>query len=503
MKEKTQDSAPLPGSLLAGQMLRREAEKCVLEEAPLEKIDTMSKAEIKQLFHELRVHQIELEMQNEELRIAQQALDVSNARYLDLYDFAPIGYITLNEQGIILEANLSAATLLGKARSELLMRSLSGFILKEDQDIYYLHRKLLFESGEPQECELRMVNKAGQFFWAHLTSIDAQYNGESVFRIVISNVTERKRSEAENKKLQAQLTQADKMESVGRLAGGVAHDFNNMLTVILGYTEAAMEEIDPSEPLYSNLQEIRNSAQHSADLTKQLLTFARKQIIEPKILDLNKITRRMLIMLQRLIGEDIEIVWKSSENLWPIEIDPSQIDQILANLCVNARDAISNVGKIIIETDMKTFAPAYCAEHKDVIPGDFVLLMVSDNGCGMDRETLNNLFEPFFTTKEMGKGTGLGLATIYGIVKENKGFINVYSEPGQGTTFKIYLPRCMSAEETSENNLLREPVPGGDETILLVEDEPAILKLTQMILEGLGYSVIIATLPGGSHPARP
>ncbi|MBU1341281.1 MAG: PAS domain S-box protein [Proteobacteria bacterium] len=478
--------------------LRQKAEAVFFKQAARSSEDlvSLSSEETRRMFHELRVHQIELEMQNEELRLAQEALNVSHARYLDLYNFAPVGYITLSEQGLILKANLTAATLLGMDRSELVNQPLTGFILKEDQDIYYLHRKSLFESREPQECELRMVNKDGQLFWVHLTAVASQDDTGPICRIIMSNITERKRSEEENKTLQAQLTQARKMESVGRLAGGVAHDFNNMLTVILGHTQIAMDDIDPSEPLYHDLQEVLTCAQRSADLTKQLLTFARKQVIEPKILNLNQTIKQMIIMLQRLIGEDIKLIWKASENLWAIKMDPSQIDQILANLCLNARDAISNGGKIIIETGLKTFDPAYCAGHPGFVPGDFVLLAVSDDGCGMDKEICNNVFEPFFTTKETGKGTGIGLATVYGIVKQNNGFINVYSEPGQGTTFKIYLPRCTSVDEALKIDLSEEPVPRGNETILLVEDEPAILELTQKILQRLGYSVITAATPG-------
>jgi len=259
----------------------------------------------------------------------------------------------------------------------------------------------------------------------------------------IWDVTERKLAETEKEKLQAQLTQAQKMESVGRLAGGVAHDFNNMLGVILGHVEFALEEAEKNQSLYSDLKEIQNAARRSADLTKQLLTFARKEIISPKQLDLNDTVESMLNMLRRLIGEDIDLVWQPASHLWPVKMDPSQIDQILVNLCVNAKDAISGVGKLTIETGKKTFDEEYCNDHPGFIPGDFVLLAVSDNGCGMDKDTLENLFEPFFTTKEVGKGTGLGLATIYGIVKQNNGFINVYCEPGQGSTFKIYLPRLV------------------------------------------------------------
>jgi PAS domain S-box-containing protein len=297
------------------------------------------------------------------------------------------------------------------------------------------------------------------------------------------------------KKLESQLNQAQKMESVGRLAGGVAHDFNNMLGVILGHTELAMLHADENHDLHADLNEIQNAAKRSADLVKKLLAFARKEIISPKQLDLNDTVESMLNMLRRLIGEDIDLVWKPAAHLWPVKMDPSQIDQIFANLCVNARDAISGVGKLTIETGIKTFDEEYCKEHAEFIPGDFVLLAVSDNGCGMDKETLDNLFEPFFTTKEVGKGTGLGLATIYGIVKQNKGFINVYSEPGQGSSFKIYLPRLIAQEDTDKAVPVIKATAGGTETILLVEDEPSILRMTRMMLERKGYTVLSAATP--------
>jgi PAS domain S-box-containing protein len=306
----------------------------------------------------------------------------------------------------------------------------------------------------------------------------------------------RKQAEEEQIKLQSQLVQAQKMESVGRLAGGVAHDFNNMLAVILGYTEIAMDQVNTAQSLFAALREIRKAAERSADLTRQLLTFARKQTIAPRVLDLNETVDRMLKMLRRLIGEDIDLVWKPGRNLWLVRVDPSQIDQLLANLCVNARDAIADVGKITIETDVGAFDEAYCADHAGFVPGEYVLLAVSDNGCGMDQETLGHLFEPFFTTKEVGKGTGLGLASIYGMVKQNNGFINVYSEPGQGTTFKVYLPRHAAKSGHLPEKGLDLPVERGHETILLVEDEPAILKMATMMLERLGYAVVGARTPG-------
>jgi signal transduction histidine kinase/ActR/RegA family two-component response regulator len=309
------------------------------------------------------------------------------------------------------------------------------------------------------------------------------------------DITERKNAQTDREKLQAQLNQAQKMESVGRLAGGVAHDFNNMLGVILGHTELALLKTGENNDLVSDLNEIQKAATRSADITKQLLAFARKQAISPRQLDLNDTVESMLNMLRRLIGEDIDLVWKPAAHLWPVKVDPSQIDQILANLCVNARDAIAGVGKLIIETGRKTFDETYCCEHAGFIPGDFVLLAVSDSGCGMDRDTLDNLFEPFFTTKDVGSGTGLGLATVYGIVKQNNGFINVYSEPDQGAIFKIYLPRYLSTDDPPVDIPSKKPLPAGNETILLVEDEPAILRMTRVMLERKGYSVLSAATP--------
>ncbi len=312
---------------------------------------------------------------------------------------------------------------------------------------------------------------------------------------VIKDITELKQAEKNNIHLQEQLLQAQKIESIGRLAGGVAHDFNNMLGVILGHTELAQIQLDKTQPLFSNLEEIRKAAQRSIDLTRQLLAFARKQTIAPEIRDLNETVDGMLTMLRRLIGEDIKLEWLPCKDPGLLNIDPSQLDQILANLCVNARDAIINTGTITIETDTVAFDEDYCKIHNDFIPGEYVLLAVTDDGCGIDSDAMAHLFEPFFTSKKMGKGTGLGLAMIYGIVKQNKGFVNVYSEPDLGTTFKIYLPRhahnvVTPAKMESTNVELR-----GNESILLVEDEPMILEMTTTMLELQGYTVLPAKTP--------
>ncbi|MDD5704416.1 MAG: PAS domain S-box protein [Kiritimatiellae bacterium] len=309
------------------------------------------------------------------------------------------------------------------------------------------------------------------------------------------DITERKKAEAEQQKLQAQFAQAQKMESVGRLAGGVAHDFSNMLTVILGQTELALSRLDPQQPLFADLQSIRRVAERSTGLTRQLLAFARKQTVAPKVLELNEVVEGMFKMLQQLIGEGIDLNWLPAEGLWPVKIDPSQVDQILANLCINARDAIGDNGKVTIETRNVTLDESHCSINAGIIPGDYVELVVSDDGCGMDAETMSHIFEPFFTTKEEGKGTGLGLATIFGIVSQNHGAIHVYSEPGRGTTFRIYLPRyaanaaVVQKAETAGNGKV---VHG---TILVVEDEPAILSVVKIMLERQNFTVLTASSP--------
>ncbi|MGD9159647.1 MAG: response regulator [Desulfobacteraceae bacterium] len=302
-------------------------------------------------------------------------------------------------------------------------------------------------------------------------------------------------AEEHREDIEKQLRQAQKMEAVGRLAGGVAHDYNNMISIIMGYTELALEGLEKDNPLYADLQQVLEAATRSKELTRQLLAFARQQSIDPKTLDLNDTVESMLRMLHPLIGEDIDLIWHPGEDICPIYIDPSQIDQILANLCVNSRDAINGVGKIIIETALTELDDEYCAMHGDFTPGHYVRLSVTDDGKGMDSVTLNNIFEPFFSTKSIGKGTGLGLATVYGIVKQNNGFINVYSEPGHGATFKIYFPMVTDRSvETLPQNLKATP-SYENETILLVEDDASILMVTKRMLKKLGYRVLTANSP--------
>jgi nitrogen-specific signal transduction histidine kinase/CheY-like chemotaxis protein len=311
----------------------------------------------------------------------------------------------------------------------------------------------------------------------------------------IRDISARKQAEAERRSMQAQLQQAQRIESVGRLAGGVAHDFNNMLGVILGNVELAIAQLDATHPLREDLNQIRDAALRSVELTRQLLAFARKQTVAPKVLDLNATVAGMMKMLQRLIGEDIALTWHPAPSLRPVKMDPSQIDQILANLCVNARDAITGVGTLTIETGHRTVSRAEHEARAELAPGEYVTLSVRDDGTGMDQETLAHLFEPFFTTKALGKGTGLGLATVWGIVRQNEGFIDVTSAPGRGTTFRISLPCYAGDDARDDAEAARSGAPRGHETILLTEDEPGILALVGRMLEEQGYQVLRASTP--------
>ncbi|OGK06959.1 MAG: hypothetical protein A2W80_19310 [Candidatus Riflebacteria bacterium GWC2_50_8] len=296
-------------------------------------------------------------------------------------------------------------------------------------------------------------------------------------------------AERDKEKLQLELVQSQKMESVGRLAGGIAHDFNNKLGIIIGYAEMALTDMDSADPLYPDLTVILEAAKNSAELTKQLLSFARRQNAVPKVINLNEVISGIISMLKRLIGENIELAWHSGSDIWNVKIDPVQIDRILANLCANARDAIEHSGKISIETANVVFSSLECESRAGLIPGEYVMITVCDNGSGIDKELLDKIFEPFFTTKSIGHGTGLGLATVYGIVKQNNGFIYVYSEPRSGTTFRIYLPRYSENRSISHSTPASSGGPFLNKLVLLVEDEIALLNITKRMLENMGFAV--------------
>ena len=370
-------------------------------------------------------------------------------------------------------------------------------LLRETRIMERLERTLAGETLSAVEFPYSIL-ETGRSGWASDASSPLRNAAGEIIGVIgtVRDVTERRQADVEKAKLEAQFQQAQEMESVGRLAGSVAHDFNNMVQVILGNVGLALEETSQDSPVRESLEEIQKAAQRSADLTQQLLAFARKQTIAPKVVDLNETVETLLKMLSRLIGGNIHLAWLPAPGLGPVKVDPTQIHQILANLCVNASDAIGGVGKITIETGNALFDETYCEDHPEVVPGEYVRLAVSDEGCGMDKERLAHLFEPFFTTQGIGRGTGLGLATVCGIVKQNQGFIQVDSERDEGTTFKIYLPRHVGQAVVTRTRIPRELPKSRGETLLLVEDEPAILAMTHALLQRLGYTVLTASTPG-------
>ncbi|MEW5734299.1 MAG: transporter substrate-binding domain-containing protein [Thermodesulfobacteriota bacterium] len=428
---------------------------------------------------------------------AEEALRESEERYRSLLQMAPVG-IAVQQDGRIVFANPAGLRLLGAGSHEEIIGKPIEEIIHPDwlQEAKARIQGLLTGDAGLYSAESRYVRLDGRVIDVVVMASPLVFNGKPAVQVIASDITERKKAEQEQEELHAQLAQAQKIESVGRLAGGVAHDYNNMLSVIIGYAEMALEKTSPTDTLHKDLKEIIRAGTRSMEITRQLLAFARKQTVSPKELVLNEALEGMLNMLRNLIGEDLELLWVPGKDLWPVSMDPVQLDQILANLCVNARDAITSNGRITIETRNIRFDEAFCRENPGFVPGDYVLLTVCDNGSGMDRETLDNIFEPFFTTKEQGKGTGLGLSTVYGIIKQNNGFIQVESEPGQGTTFKIYLPRHLAGGERHPEAGAAQPAVRGHETILLVEDEHSILRMAARMLEKLGYNVIPAATPG-------
>ena len=341
--------------------------------------------------------------------------------------------------------------------------------------------------------EKRYLRKDGDVVWANLmVSLLRSPSGDPLhFVAVVEDITGQKRAEDERRNLERQLLQAQKMESVGRLAGGVAHDFNNHLTVINGYCAMLLDEMGPDDPLREQVDEILLAGNRAAALTQQLLAFSRKQVAEPRVISLNDVVAEAAKMLSRLIGDDIEIVAHFDPGLGSVVADPSQMNQVLMNMAINARDAMPDGGRIIIETSNTDLDEGYAAQHAGVAAGPYVLLSITDTGAGMTQDVAQHIFEPFFTTKDMGVGTGLGLSTVYGIVKQAGGWIWVYSEPGKGSTFKVYLPRAGGAPKPLPAPVSAAETLRGTETVLVVEDQPEVRRLTLAVLGepvGIGSS---------------
>ncbi len=431
-----------------------------------------------------------------ERKQAEEALRESEEKYRSILENIQDGYIEVDLAGNFTFVNGVVCRRLGYSREELIGMNNRQYTDETTAKKAYQLYNRVYRTGEPvRNFEEEVIRKDGTR-WIYELSVSLIRNPEGKpigFQGISRDITERKRAEKEMAALQEQLRESQKMEAIGRLAGGIAHDFNNLLTVIKGYSQLSLMELKEGDPLKGNIEEIQKGSQRAADLTRQLLAFSRRQVMEMKVLDLNTLLRDLDKMLRRIIGEDIELTTLLANDLGRVKIDPGQIEQVIMNLAVNAKDAMPSGGKLTIETANAVLDESYARNHADVKPGRYVMFSVSDTGVGMTPEVRERLFEPFFTTKQKGRGTGLGLSTVYGIVKQSGGNIWVYSEPGHGTTFKIYLSRVDEPLEQLREKTTREELLRGSETVLVVEDEEKVRQLTVEILGKQGYSVLDAS----------
>jgi PAS domain S-box-containing protein len=386
--------------------------------------------------------------------------------------------------------NKAGEELLGLSRADLVGKNDHDFFPKEQADFFVAKDREVLERGDVHDIPEEPIETPRGRRWLHTRKIPIHDTlGRPRHLLGVSvDITEQKLA---TDALQEQLRQAQKMEAVGRLAGGVAHDFNNLLSVIMGYASLANDSATEGDPLKAQLSEILAASERARDLTRQLLAFSRQQVLDPRIINLNEVIGRVERMLERLIGEDVELVAVKAKDLGNVRVDPSQIEQVLMNLVVNARDAMPKGGKLTIETSNVALDETYATEHPPVVAGPHVMLAVSDTGHGMDRETQKRIFEPFFTTKEVGRGTGLGLSTVFGVVRQSGGHIWVYSEPGRGAVFKIYFPQ-VQGEATSASPRRRLAPTSGTETVLVLEDEEQVRRVVIAMLTRGGYRVLEA-----------
>jgi len=427
---------------------------------------------------------------------AEAALQESDTRNRRLFDSSPHAVLLSDPGGHFLDCNQTAVDTYGYSREEFLKLTYRDLAAPSLRARVGEHVAETFELGGTV-FEWRHVRKDGSELPVEIRTAPFTTQGGPRIIATVRDLTESKTAQAEQERLHEQLRQAAKMESIGRLAGGVAHDFNNMLAVILGHTEFALERVAENDPLQADLLEIRTAAEHSASITQQLLAFARRQAAAPKVIDLNAAVEGTLVMLGRLIGERVSLTWHPDEGVCRIAIDPAQLDQILVNICLNARDAITESGEVKITTARRTLNEKDCQAHDGCSPGEYIILSIEDDGVGMTPEAIDHMFEPFFTTKDVGEGTGLGLATVYGIVRQNSGCIDVVTSHDHGTKVSIAFPSVdASLSDTTTKPPSSDSMIGGRETLLVIEDEPSVLRLAGRILENLGYKVLAADTPG-------
>nr|MBI3611964.1 PAS domain S-box protein [Nitrospirota bacterium] len=435
-------------------------------------------------------------------REVEQALAKNEEFLRTIIEAEPECVKLVDRHGTVLKMNQAGLAMLqADAPEQVIGRPARQFVAPEHHRAFEECADAVFR-GESRTLEFEMISLKGARLWLDMHAVPLRNDGSETVTLlgVTRDITGRKQAEASLREREEQLRQAQKMEAVGQLAGGIAHDFNNMLTVINGYSDMLLQALPADDTQRDSVTEIRQAGERAASLTRQLLAFSRRQVLELRVLDLNAVVASVDTMLRRLIGEDIELVTVLKSGLGHVKADPGQLEQVIMNLIVNARDAMPQGGKLTIETGNVDLDETYAGQRFFVLTGPYVMLAVSDTGCGMDAETQKHIFEPFFTTKEKGKGTGLGLATVYGIVKQSGGYIWVYSEEGKGTAFKVYLPRIPDAPASAGHKAQPSRSVLGSETILLVEDDALVRTLTMKMLESGGYTVLAA--PNGDDAIR-
>ncbi len=478
--------------------LRKRAEKRLKNPTACQ--DGISVEHSQGLLHELQVHQIELEMQNEELRRAQTELEISRTKYFDLFDLAPVAYLTLNEKGLILEANLTASKLLGIERSALVRKPITRFIFREDQDIYYLSRKQLMGMGTPQTFELRMMRPDGSTFRVRVeaTTVQAGDGEAPAYKVVMSDITEERMVEQVRMELERRLLHLQKLESMITLSGGIAHDFNNLLAVILGNLELVLDKLSPDSSIRARIEKAVQASERAAHLIRQMLAYTGQVEFTPENVNLGMLLQENIDLLSAAIPQTANLNLPVKIDMPPILADAGQLQQVVINLITNAAEALDETpGAITISTGIELY------KEKDLLksridekpsPGRFVYLDVADTGCGMDTETLNRIFEPFFTTKFAGRG--LGMSAVYGIIRGHKGAIFVDSRVNKGTTVRIIFPVSEAAlpesvkPESTEMMLPEAPEPSSVRgAVLIVDDQDEVINFSKEMVTRSGYTV--------------
>jgi PAS domain S-box-containing protein len=467
----------------------RGAEEVAVEAMKAGAADYLSKANlsIETLERAIR-YALALHSEEKQRRRAESAVRASHERFRALVENSHDILMLLDAEGRVVYVTPGSQRYLGWTAEDMTGRSIFEYVHPEDTEVVGVRlAEVLQLPGHPVTAEVRMRHADGS--WRIVAGVGVNRLQDSHVRAIVVNA----RDMTEARRLEEQLRQAQKMEAVGQLAGGIAHDFNNLLTAILGYCNLVLDEVPEDTPMRQDLEEIRAAGERAAALTRQLLAFSRRQILQPQTIDINRLIRQLEKLLRRLISEDVELVTALADDLLAVQVDPASLEQVLINLAVNARDAMPVGGRLTIETSNVELDAAYAEQHATVVPGRYVMFAVSDTGHGMDKATQARVFEPFFTTKEQGKGSGLGLATVYGIVKQSGGYIWVYSEPGHGTVFKVYLPPAdAAAARVAAPPAGKSGADRGWETVLLVEDEDAVRALAREVLRRHGYTVLEA-----------